>query len=98
MDAGIIENFNALVAEADTVWVLGDIAMSHRYLPKVSKFNGRKILVPGNHDNAFRGSASYRPGRSHAYLDAGFAEVRHDPVEETFDGIAVALSHFPYSE
>jgi calcineurin-like phosphoesterase family protein len=54
----LIERHNACVRKGDTVWLLGDIAMGSikESLPLWSRFNGRKILVSGNHDKTFAGT------------------------------------------
>ena len=96
MNQDMIARHNGLVAGSDTVWVLGDVVMSSQFLPLVSRFNGRKILVPGNHDAAWRGTDKWRPENVDKYLEAGFAEVIHEPQPLRVGGIDVQLSHFPY--
>jgi len=49
-DNWIIERWNSVVAKRDVVWVLGDVAFSAEGLAKVSRLNGYKYLVSGNHD------------------------------------------------
>ena len=55
MNAALVANWNALVGPADTVHVLGDVAMGRREesLPLVGSLAGRKILYPGNHDRCW---------------------------------------------
>lgn len=50
MNSTIIKNWNSVVEPHYTVYCLGDIVMNKRYLPLIDSLNGRKILVPGNHD------------------------------------------------
>lgn len=50
MDAALIENWNAVVAKEDKVYVLGDVAMHHRSIAKIGECNGDKVLIKGNHD------------------------------------------------
>lgn len=54
-DEWIIESWNFIVTKRDLVWVLGDVAMGKSKegkpnLKKISKLNGTKKLILGNHD------------------------------------------------
>ena len=49
-DEAIIDNWNSLVAPTDRVYVLGDLCMNRRHVGTVSRCNGKKVLVKGNHD------------------------------------------------
>lgn len=51
MDEALIENWNRSVSPKDTVFVLGDLAINRSAVPLISRCNGRKVLVKGNHDN-----------------------------------------------
>jgi len=47
----LMDNWNGVVTKQhDLVWVLGDVAMQIEDLELLRAFNGRKILVHGNHD------------------------------------------------
>ena len=50
MDETMIERWNAKVQPQDTVYHLGDVVINKKYLNLVSRLNGRKILIRGNHD------------------------------------------------
>lgn len=50
MDEAMIERWNAVVRPKDTVYHLGDVAIPRRGLAHLSRCNGRKILIRGNHD------------------------------------------------
>lgn len=51
MNEALIANWNAVVKPNDLIYHLGDIVMNRRYLaPCLSRLNGRKKLVKGNHD------------------------------------------------
>ena len=50
MDETMIERWNAKVNQQDTVYHLGDVVINQKSLHLVSRLNGRKILVRGNHD------------------------------------------------
>lgn len=51
----LIKNHNSLVAPDDLVYHLGDVCYQKtpEFLPQIEKFNGRKILIRGNHDRVF---------------------------------------------
>jgi calcineurin-like phosphoesterase family protein len=50
MDEHLIERHNAVVKPSDHFYNLGDVVMDRKYLNLVSRFNGHKRLVRGNHD------------------------------------------------
>jgi calcineurin-like phosphoesterase family protein len=50
MDETMIERWNAKVKPGDTVYHLGDVVINKKSLHLVSRLNGRKILIRGNHD------------------------------------------------
>jgi calcineurin-like phosphoesterase family protein len=50
MDDALIKNWNAVVNDADRVYVLGDVAMTKKGLGALHNLKGRKVLVKGNHD------------------------------------------------
>lgn len=51
----LVNNHNALVKEDDEVIMAGDVCYSNapECLDQVSRFNGRKTLIRGNHDRVF---------------------------------------------
>ncbi|MCK9575773.1 MAG: hypothetical protein WC979_01945 [Candidatus Pacearchaeota archaeon] len=51
MDNLIIDNWNSIVTDDDTVYHLGDVAMNEESLKQVLKLNGKKILIKGNYDD-----------------------------------------------
>lgn len=52
MDQLIIDNWNSVVTPDDTVYHLGDVAMSEEALREnLPKLNGKKILIKGNYDD-----------------------------------------------
>lgn len=66
-DEMLIKNWNETVGKSDTVWFLGDFALLGREGIKriLSRLNGEKYLVIGNHDNYSK----------EFYRSAGFKEV-----------------------
>ena len=55
MDEVLIDNWNAKVTNADTVYVLGDLMFRNKRPAEayLSRLKGRKHLVVGNHDKAW---------------------------------------------
>lgn len=50
MDELIIERWNKKVRPQDKVYMLGDVVIARKNLPKLDRLNGHKVLVKGNHD------------------------------------------------
>lgn len=86
MNEGLIKRWNAVVQPEDIVINLGDVALGRfSEVPDlVSRLNGHKILILGNHD-------TYPVKR---YLDMGFAEVVNSKII-TYFGKTIFLSHRP---
>jgi calcineurin-like phosphoesterase family protein len=101
MDADIIARFNSVVSSDDEVYILGDIAMGEivSSLKLITKLNGIKVLVPGNHDRCFRGNKSenrnFKTDWTNRYEDVGLSVV-DGPIEIEMGGIEVIADHFPY--
>lgn len=70
MNRVMIENWNNLVKEDDVVYVLGDFGANGQEVSVLSRLNGVKYLVKGNHDE--------KP--NDYYRDAGFKEVYDHPI------------------
>lgn len=90
MDNALIKNWNKTVAEGDTVYVVGDVTLkgsSHKEWLKniVTRLNGQKHLVLGNHD-------AMKP---FTYVDIGFWTV-HTALRVRCEDIGdVTLVHDP---
>jgi calcineurin-like phosphoesterase family protein len=80
MDRELIQRWNAKVNAEDTVYVLGDFGAVGYESDVLSKLNGKKYLVKGNHDTA----------SNEEYRRYGFCEVYDRPV--IIDGFWI-LSH-----
>ena len=50
MHQTIQDRWNAKVHKKDNVYILGDVAFSNTALRLLEGFNGRKVLIAGNHD------------------------------------------------
>lgn len=53
MDEAMIERWNARVAKGDLIYHIGDFAFTD-HMPYLSRLNGQKRLILGNHDHSNR--------------------------------------------
>lgn len=70
MNNKIISNWNSVVSESDTVYIVGDFGAEHKEAEMLSQLNGNKYLIKGNHDTF---SNQY-------YRNSGFIEVYDAPI------------------
>lgn len=93
MNQGLVDRFNSIVGKDDLTYFLGDMSLSFKPIPiYVPQLNGRKRLVLGNHDVAFK---MKKPQCVQKYIDSGFESVSMGEEIE-IDGKTIVLSHFPY--
>lgn len=83
----LILNWNSVVSEDDIIIHLGDFGMCNKETATeiLTRLNGHKILVKGNHDNH----------SDQWFLDAGFEEVHKYLVLHEKDKV-ILLTHQPY--
>lgn len=98
MDYILMHNWNSVVADEDTVYILGDLAMGNIQdsLNRVKKLKGNKVLIPGNHDRVhpcYPQKAAKGEQMRRMYEDAG---LTIGPLEATLDN-GWKLCHFPTS-
>lgn len=82
----IRKNFNSVIGENDTLYILGDFASncSVEYAKKMLRqFNGKKILIVGNHDAPYLVDKEFRDM---------FATIE-DNLEICCKGVKLYLSH-----
>lgn len=100
MNAIMIERWNALVGPDDVVLHLGDLALGpiETSVALTSKLNGRRLLVPGNHDRVSTATQSYRAIERFTplYEDAGWT-VLPEILDGSRRGVRLLASHYPYS-
>jgi calcineurin-like phosphoesterase family protein len=86
MNTALINNWNSLIRDNDTVYILGDLTLSpYREFEAIGKsLNGKKILIKGNHDGFSNGQ----------YEKMGFQVF--EEVKMKLVGSIVRLSHYPY--
>lgn len=87
MARGLIARHNAVVADGDEVWHLGDFVFGGvtRGAAILSQLNGTHRLIVGNHCR----------GREQM-MRMGFVEAVRGPRDDVIDGIRVQLSHYPF--
>ena len=99
MNDMLVENWNRVVAPEDTVFHLGDVALGKidDSLAQVSRLNGFKVLVNGNHDRPFMKKGKPAEADWTARYEEVFQVVYNENVGFSLsDGTYVNLSHFPY--
>lgn len=94
-DNTIERNIKKLVADTDTLWILGDIAVGdwRAALERIAAWPGEKHLILGNHDRAHPGN-SQGHAYQHEYLNT-FRSIGTS-AELRDSGNRYMLSHFPY--
>lgn len=95
-DAWIVREWNKVVTDDDTVYVLGDFGMGHpdRWIDNASLLRGQKHLIPGNHDNANLDFKPYNADRM-AYYESTFLTIQqHGKIK--YKGTTFLMSHYPY--
>lgn len=50
MDEAMVDNWNTVVRPQDKVYHLGDVVINRKALKILSRLNGTKVLIKGNHD------------------------------------------------
>lgn len=89
MEKVLINNFNSLVKDEDTVWLLGDIvATKEDAIRVISKLKGQKNYIIGNHDRKWVYDEEVK------FL---FNKICEKIVFE-LDDIPITLCHYPMYE
>jgi calcineurin-like phosphoesterase family protein len=86
----LVEIHNSIVEPEDLVYHLGDVCY-HRtpeFLPQINRFNGKKILIRGNHDRVF----------SDEELGQYFSQITPEGEGLLIDveGISCYATHYPH--
>ncbi|MGD9158307.1 MAG: hypothetical protein PVG39_07875 [Desulfobacteraceae bacterium] len=89
MHRTLVRNYNEVVGEDDTCYVIGDVAMIgnsqwERLGAVIKKLNGTKHLILGNHDQL----------KWERYIDVGFTSV-HSALWFDEDNLKIVLAHDP---
>lgn len=100
MDTELIDRWNATVGPDDVVLHLGDLALGpiERSLALTARLNGRRFLVPGNHDRVSPATQSKRAiERFRPLYEAAGWTVLPEVIEGTRRGYRLLASHYPYA-
>lgn len=99
MNEQLIERWNETVMPSDLVTIVGDLVMGRKKetLPLVARLNGRKYLLPGNHDLMFDRHGASRSRANVKYEQVGVRVLPYDAMYDTVDGHRVLVCHFPYA-
>lgn len=95
-DDYLVYRWNKVVGPFDIVWHLGDVGMGRisRFSETLSKLNGTKFLVAGNHDEV---SPVHRGAHKRHREWLEYFEAIQSMARKSLNGRTVFLSHFPYS-
>lgn len=87
----LVKNWNSVVSNADTVWLLGDVSFGspEKTLDLLGNLNGKINLIPGNHDR--KGRASQTPWEVRCNVYPPYHLVKYDRVNK------FVLCHFPFA-
>lgn len=99
MDAELIRRWNELVGPDDVVLHLGDLALGpiEQSLSLTSQLNGRRFLVPGNHDRVSPATQTNRAvERFRPQYEAAGWTILPEVIEGTRRGYRLLASHYPY--
>lgn len=89
MNKKLVENFNEMIEDEDTLYILGDIMLGNedeKGIELVHSIKGHKHLIAGNHDT---------PRRLTAYKEAGIFESIQYALPLVVGKWHYFLSHYP---
>ena len=88
MDEALIANWNKKVHKNDVVYILGDVVWQKKLVPYyMERLKGKKILIPGNHDEWVKDSAT------HVWFDKIVPYL-----EVNLEGHPITMCHYPMLE
>ena len=95
MNEMLISNWNEVVSQNDTVYVLGDVCMGKiaESLPLCDLLQGHKILVFGNHDRMFRPK---NDNQFHKWMTE-YSQYFDVITNEMVWNDRILFNHFPYT-
>lgn len=89
MEDTIVTNWNNVVSEDDTVYHVGDFVFGNyaKWVEVLTRLNGHKILIQGNHDSSTVVKKLLKEGYLHELHEVG--------VKLKVEGYTMWLSHYP---
>lgn len=100
MNADLVRRWNDTVSPGSVVLHLGDVALGpiEESIALTARLNGRRLLVPGNHDRVSPATQSKRAiERFLPVYDAAGWEILPGVIEGTRRGYRIIASHYPYA-
>ncbi len=95
MNHEMIRRYNEVVSPEDTVYHLGDFAFKENVVaPILSRLNGTKHLIAGNHDSCFSKHSKYKKSIL-KYIEYGFASVQ-ERMEIKIGDRTFLMCHLPF--
>lgn len=90
MNEMMVVEWNNIASPDDVIYMLGDVSFlpPAKTVEYLSRCNGRKILVAGNHDARSLTNEDFKKC---------FEEI-HNYLEVTYDGNLIVMSHYPFAE
>ena len=90
MNEMMVREWNTFIQPEDLVYILGDVAFlpAAKAVELVSRCNGSKVLVAGNHDRKLLQSEEFRDL---------FVSI-HDYLDLRYDGHKIVMFHYPIAE
>ncbi|MBS2001323.1 MAG: hypothetical protein JST44_07430 [Cyanobacteria bacterium SZAS LIN-5] len=93
MNEELVQNWNALVGDNDTVYYLGDFSLKSSAMEEFApRLKGRKVLIAGNHDGCHPSNHEGKLGNLALYRK--YFDAVHEDLE--WDGLH--LHHMPYHD
>lgn len=100
MNQKMIDNWNVVVRQEDTVYILGDFSMSSSYIHTIApRLLGTKVLVAGNHDASHSCNKKSNSPEKHARQLEEYGKYFNRIVEEDsieINGVTFKMNHFPF--
>lgn len=98
MNEMLIKNWNDVVQPHDTIFHLGDVALGpwEAWDSILTRLNGYKVLVVGNHDRVFKGEKPRMQERFAEHYARWFDVVTDEVTNLPVGPHMVNMSHFPY--
>ena len=99
MNNELVRRWNDTVSPDNVVLHLGDVALGaiEESIALTAQLNGRRLLVPGNHDRVSPATQSKRAiERFLPMYEAAGWEILPEVIEGTRHGYRIIASHYPY--
>ena len=97
MNEALINNWNSCVSKSDIIWIIGDFAFADetKILNIVSRLNGEKHFVMGNHDQIFKKHDFKQELKKHNFIvHSALEEIYVVDANHSHGKQHIALCHF----